>query len=436
MKRIIPKKTRLAAPMTKVIVITIVAFIGAILLALLMFGLSRGRCGDDRCQRWELRRGSCPADCSAEIATSLLEAPIEKPINKNLTVPQVKKMTVIKHQGKSVDWSAKKNLIVSAKAGLDRYYDVIVFKPDGSGEKCLTCKKTEIPQKHLGNPAWHPSGEYIVFTAEKAEVPDVKEYDDYARPGRGMNNDLYLMNADGTEFWLLQSVKFALEDGVEGIIHPQFSHNGKMLLWTERLGPSEQPALGWGEWALKLADFQMTGDGPKLSNIRTLQPGDQRQFYESHGFSPDDTKIMYAASAEKGQKATGMDIYEYTIETAELKRITRTMIDWDEHAHWSPDGKYIAWMSSVGFKIDYPDQKTWYDYLKSELWMMHADGSDQTRLTYFNTPGYPEYKDGARVIIGDTSWSPDGKQMVMAIAYTNPPENKLANWKLMVVDLE
>ena len=77
------------------------------------------------------------------------------------------------------------NLILSAKSGGDRYFNIFVMNADGSGEKCLTCDK--LP-KHNGNPAWHPSGKYIVFTVEKKENPYWQKY---------IKTELWIMDADG-----------------------------------------------------------------------------------------------------------------------------------------------------------------------------------------------------------------------------------------------
>jgi len=46
-----------------------------------------------------------------------------------------------------------------------------------------------------------------------------------------------------------------------------------------------------------------------------------------------------------GQPVNGLDIYELELPTGDTKRLTDTFDDWDEHAHYSPDGKTIMWMS-------------------------------------------------------------------------------------------
>src|SRR5688500_7646941 len=77
-------------------------------------------------------------------------------------------VATLKESGGRVDWSWTSNLIAFDRLGDDGYYGVYTMKPDGSNETCLTCEKAGIiPGKHKGNPAWHPSGDYLVFQAEK-----------------------------------------------------------------------------------------------------------------------------------------------------------------------------------------------------------------------------------------------------------------------------
>lgn len=398
-------------------------------------------CGDSICQYWEDRKGTCPADC-VPIEPPKITPPIMEPASptepsEEPTEPStfaIKSMKVIKNYAKSVDWHHEKNLILTARIGLDGYYDIMALTPDGNTQTCLTCNQTKIPQKHIGGASWHPSGNWIVFTAEKDEVPDDEELDFQAIPGRGLNNDLFVMNSSATGFWKIHELPLTVDVDIPAVIHPQFSHDGTKLLWAERLGQSRRPLLGWGEWALKLADFSVTNSEPKISNIQTLQLGEQVEFYESHAFSADDTKIMFSGNLQKDQYASGLDIYEHTLGTNTLTRLTDTMEDWDEHSHWSPDGDRIAWMSSEGLGIEFPDQKDWHLYLKSELWMMNADGTNRTQLTHFNTEGYPEFKDVDQVIIGDSSWGPNG-ELVMALAYTGAG-GQLGGRELIIVEFE
>jgi Tol biopolymer transport system component len=340
-------------------------------------------------------------------------------------------ITTIVEYGKSLDWCPVNNLIAFGKMGDDSYYDVYVMNPDGSQERCLTGK--ECPQKHNGNPVWHPSGEYIVFTSENGDVAN--KYDRVSIPGRGTNCNLWAVAVDNETFWQLTDYPTSLTNP-RGVIHPQFSHDGKTLLWAERVG--NKAGTPWGEWALKVADFVTDDKTCRLENIRVYQPGDAQRFYESHAFSKDDKKILFSGNLVSNQLESGLDIYELNLRTETLNRLTDTFTDWDEHAHYSPDGKKIAWMSStelgdLGITFDDIKNHLWGLKLKTELWIMDADGSHKKRLTYFNEPGNGEYS--GHVIVSDSSWSPDGGKIAACIAYEDGKDTRNFHSRIILIEL-
>jgi Tol biopolymer transport system component len=324
-------------------------------------------------------------------------------------------MTTIKEYGKSVDWFHPQNLIATARPLFDGHYDLLIFSMDDpDNETYLTHNATGAPQKHNGNPAWHPSGNYIVFTAENEDVGS--EYDFYAVPGRGVNCNLWLATSDGTNFWQLTFHGTAYDDDAPGVIHPQFSPDGEKLFWAERA----MGATGtmWGRWALKVARFVDDGDDPRLEDIQTLTPGDQSAFYESHAFSHDGTSVLFSGNLESSQRETGLDIYEVKLEDAVLTRRTSSFSDWDEHAHWSPDGEKIAWMSSTPLNVEYPEDMgphDWRYYLATELWLMNVDGSGKQRLTFFNQSG-DSHQRAERTVVSDSAWGPNGESLLVLLA--------------------
>lgn len=343
----------------------------------------------------------------------------------------IKSITTLKEYGKSVDWSEKNNLIVSAKKLRDGYYDLFTMNPDGTDERLLTHEKPGCPQNHNGNPAWHPSAEYIVFTGQN---DDAKTKVDFKQgiPGSGINCNLWLTTPDGSAYWQLTDYP-TLYRNAKAVIHPQFSSNGRKLFWAERVGGRKNSV--WGEWALKLADFVVESGSPRLDNIKTYQPGEQHILYESHDFSSDGAKILFCANSES-QPDYGFDIYEMELETEKIKNLTKTLEDWDEHAHYSPDESKIAWMSSTGLNINWGDMtgKKWMKQLKTELWIMDSDGSNKQQVTHFNTPGYPEYMGGRQCVVSDTEWSPDGKRMIALVAYET---KKKRLWsRLVMIEFE
>jgi len=325
----------------------------------------------------------------------------------------------IAERTKSVDWSWKRDLIAFERVGPRRFFEVYTMRPDGSDERCLTCGR-EAPTKHNGSPSWDPSGRFILFGGEKPETP--ANLDNWAVPGKGLNCDLWVMTADGKKYWRLTNLPLGTRRNIPGLIHPQFSRDGKRVFWAERLGGGGS----WGRWILRVADFLETPE-PHLGTVKSFDPGGRgpgggTPFYESHDFSIDSMKILFSANLLPGQPQHGLDICELKLTDGSVKRLTDTFQDWDEHAHYSPDGGRIVWMSSTGLDIQWGDtsRNAWKAFVKTDLWLMNADGSGKARLTYFNDPSSPEYF-GKRCIVSDNAWSPDGRHIVVNVAYEGTP---------------
>jgi len=327
---------------------------------------------------------------------------------------EVKKVTWLMNKAGRLDWAAnQKGLITFDSRGPDNYYDVYTANADGARRICLTCnKKGLVPQRHNGNPAWHPSGDYIVFQAEKKEHPGDSRG---ASPGAGLWCDLWLTTPNGEKFYRLTDIP---TDKVQGTLHPHFSHDGTKLLWAERIRGFQQEE-NFGKWALRIADFSLDGQ-PHLVNIRTFQPGKRHMWHEAHGFSPDDSKIIFSGDLEKGQAIENMDIYTLDLVNPQLTNLTANRHAWDEHAHFSPRGDKIVWMSSQGFTGK--GNMHWYQFMRwltTELWIMNPDGSRKKRLTYFNEPDHP-HSPGGRVIAGDGDWNPAGDKYAVLVNVLKP----------------
>lgn len=322
------------------------------------------------------------------------------------------------------DWSPDGSLIAYAKRdALDGYFDIWVTKPDGTGKTKLTDSRIT-PDKNCGGVSWHPSGDYIAFTAENEDVP--ASADSMAEPGIGLNCNLWVMRSDGSMAWKLSRLATSATTP-KGVIHPQFSNDGTRIFWSEATGSyGEGKYHEWGEWRLMIGEFVVEDGVPSIKSVKMMEPGTEQSFYESHDWSRDDGSVLFCGNLEQDQPLNGIDIYRYNVTTWTLKRMTNSPDDWDEHAHYSPDGKTIAWMSGKGLNVTFPSVKwpDWAGYVKTELWMMGSDGSRQRKVTTFNEPGTPDYEwfhnaffDTDRVIVSDNSWSPDGSKMAVTIAY-------------------
>ena len=330
--------------------------------------------------------------------------------------PTTRIITLTENGGR-LDWSARLNLIAFDRLdGSD--FNIYTMRPDGSDVTCLTCgTRRGMPGRSKGNPAWHPSGDYIVFQAQNnyRGLGTITDY--FANPGAGVNNDVWVMDRAGTWFSRLTNTK----PRTGGVLHPQFSRDGARLFWSERIDARGVA----GTWSLRVADFTASGEAARIDDEQRYQPGERHEMYESHGFSPDGRQLLFSGNPER-QVITYGDIYLYDPQTRALTNLTHSPSEWDEHAHFSPDGRTIVWMSSK----EIPGTVR-ADRLRTDYWMMNADGSNKRRLTYFNTPGHREFVEQG-LTAADFAWSPDGSQIA---AYLITDVRKGGRIVLIDVDL-
>jgi hypothetical protein len=180
------------------------------------------------------------------------------------------------------------------------------------------------------------------------------------------------------------------------VLHPHFHTAGTRLVWSERVGFDEYPSE---QWVMKTGAFRWIGGEPVLSGVQSLAPIGVDAFYETHGFSPDGRQLLFSA----GQLMdSSLDIYLLDLISGELKNLTNSPSDYDEHAQFTPDGSSIVWASSRDITIPRQYFVPYLDY-----WVMRTDGTGRQRLTYFNQPGEREYYSNG-IVCGDLTFGPDG----------------------------
>jgi hypothetical protein len=117
------------------------------------------------------------------------------------TYPEIG-VTLLDESVADVAWSRDGRWLAYPKRdALDLYMKIWASRPDGTLRRCLTCDPPP-PAKHCGGVTWHPSGDYMVFSAENDDVR-TRKADRLAEPGVGLNTNLWAMTADGSRAWPL-----------------------------------------------------------------------------------------------------------------------------------------------------------------------------------------------------------------------------------------
>lgn len=324
-------------------------------------------------------------------------------------------------RGGHLDWCAKTDVVAFDRRGPSGYFDVWLMNPDGSGQRPLSERIPGLPRRHVGMPAWHPGCDVLAIQVQQPGAP--RAYDDKSVPGAGVFNDLWIAKTDGSRAWKVVAVSGEVSKDAEGILHPHFSHDGRRLVWTQRIGAG---GGAFGAWVIQLADFAIGADGePRVTNVQRLVPGGTPTFFEAHGFSPDDRKLLYSSTQD-----TGLEIYTLELATGAVERLTQSPRVWDEHAHYAPDGRAIAWISSEGLRF-----RRWPFVLETDFWLMDASGANPRQLTYFHQRGHPHYVDEDFVVAADSAWSPDGKSLLGLVITGRPGTERRGEGPIYRIEL-
>ncbi|MGB8473676.1 MAG: S9 family peptidase [Candidatus Acidiferrum sp.] len=119
--------------------------------------------------------------------------------------------------------------------------------------------------------------------------------------------------------------------------------------------------------------------------------------------SPDGTRVVYEVSRTNWEDdAFERDLWIADIANGESHQLTASKKS-STNAAWSPDGKWIAFLS------DRPGQRTGTPEDKKQIYMISADGGEARQLTKVETG------------VKDFAWSPDSRKLAFA---AEDPESK------------
>lgn len=275
--------------------------------------------------------------------------------------------------------------------------DLYVMDVDGSNLTRIT--KTANSESGA---VWIDGGKRIAFIYPVDGVPQV-----------------WVMDADGSNRKAVSS----LEKGVAGFL---FSPDEKhvVLIGTVKYSkdaadiyPDLPKATGrviddlmykhWDEWVTEIphpfvADF----DGSTISNAVDIMEGEPYEApmkpfggVESFAWAPDSKSLIYVSRKKTGMEyavSTNSDLYLYDLVDTSTCNLTEGMMGYDTNPAFSPDGKYVAWLSM---------EHDGYESDKNRIFIMNVATGEKTDLT-------ADWDYTADAI----AWNPDGKSIYFLAA--------------------
>lgn len=276
--------------------------------------------------------------------------------------------------------------------------DLYVMNIDGTGVTRIT--KTAQSENSA---VWIDNGTRIAFVyAEKGTSPQ-----------------LWVMNADGTE----RHAATNIEGGIEGFLFSP-DQSKVVLISTVKYNrkaadiyPDLSKATGrviddlmykhWDTWVTEIPHpFIGSFDGQTVTDLKDIMEGEpyeapMRPFggVESFAWSPDSKILVYTSRKKTGMEyalSTNSDLYAYNLTTGTTTNLTEGMMGYDTNPAFSPDGRYMAWLSM---------ERDGYEADKNRLFIRDNATGQKTDLT-----------SDWDYTIEEFVWNPNGKN-IWFIAY-------------------
>jgi hypothetical protein len=297
----------------------------------------------------------------------------------------------------------------------DTFYDVHTALEDGTGAACLTCNLSGLPNRNMGRPAWHPSGDFVAFMAEKPVHPA----GGYPEPSVGTWNDIWALRlSDKTGF---QLTNITLGEDL-GSAAPRFSADGRKICWSEMTARPNLFVQGqqFGYWKVRVRDFVVESGTPAIKNARDLAPWGPA-FFGCTNFSPDGKRILYVSNPLKDRPVwERLALYSHDLSSTDPVKLTPEGFNY--FASYTQDGSAVMFVTNRDVTNG-----------GSDYWSIEADGSRASRTTFFNEPSHPHYL-GRKYASDQFAFSAtNGRALAMVSTSDAPAEEKILDMRFVAV---
>src|SRR5882724_4433863 len=267
------------------------------------------------------------------------------------TVQAATRARVTEPTGQPVSRAAANGRIAFVSSEGGARSDIYTMEADGSNVQRLTNNPASD-----SSPKWSPDGMKIAFASSRDDTSVG------CTSGGGCKHEIYVMNADGTNQTRTNNTGFFPLEWFSSIDDSfDWSPDGTRIVFESGHDDGSGSFIG--------SISVMNADG---SNVRRLTnyPG----FDYSPKWSPDGTKIAFVRGDIFDQSSR--EIYVTNADGSNVQRLT-SYPTWNADPRWSPDGTKIAF---VRRRVGTPQCPSGA-FCSYEIYVMNANGTNQTRLT-------------------------------------------------------
>ncbi len=280
--------------------------------------------------------------------------------------------------------------------------EIYVMDADGKNQKRLT---HSVGSEH--NLRWIDGGKKLAFLGKDAETKKIQLFT-MELNGKNLQRvsnlengiDCFEISPDGTK--IIYGAKIDAPNPYKDLYEGLPKTSGKVI--------GDLMYKHWDEWITDLphpflADF----NGNEITNIVDIMEGEpfecpMKPFggAETFAWSPDSRQLVYTSRKVTGKEyafSTDSNLYLYDLESKTTELLTENMLGYDTNPHFSPDGKYLAWMSmeTPGYESD-----------QNRIFILDMTTKEKRNLT-----AEANYDYSAEAL----SWTPDSKSIAFNAYY-------------------